>query len=373
MDTVCKHNKCNGCMACKVICTKKAIEICDETQALNAYINEEKCVNCGLCKMKCPQNSKPELIPPIQWWQGWTKDEKIRYNSSSGGVASELIRSFISSGGYVCSCIFKHGEFVFEMTNDISKAYIFAGSKYVKSNPGEIYKEIEKHLKNGDKVLFIGLPCQSAGLKKYIPEKLQKELYSIDLICHGTPSYSLLNRHIQELGYKFDKIERISFRDKSGYNLCFPQIKDKSVVKDIYLMGFLSGIFFTENCYECTYAGIDRISDITLGDSWGSDLKGELNKGLSLILCQTQKGIDLIKSSNIQLESVDIEKAINFNQQLKHPSIKNEKTERFFSVYKKTNRFGLSFFVVEPKIVFKQQVKHLLNKLHLYKQKNGSV
>ena len=367
MDTVCERNKCNGCKACNVVCKKNAIEVRDEIRSFNSYINPEKCVQCGLCKKVCPQNNKPELNKPIKWWQGWAEDENVRRRSSSGGAAAALMRSFINHGGYVCSCVFRQGKFEFDISNDINRVQEFVGSKYVKSDPGLVYKDIETLLKSGEKVLFIGLPCQSAGLRNCIPERLQKNLYRVDLICHGTPSYTLLNKHIQEMGYKFDQIECVSFREKTGWKFTIPYNKDRAFIDDSYLMGFLSGKFYTENCYECAYAGINRGSDITLGDSWGSNLKEELKKGLSLIMCQTEKGIELIKSSDIHIESVDKDIAIASNQQLRHPFKKTEKTNRFFRIFLMTKHFGLSFFLIEPKKVLKQQLKYILIKLRLYK------
>ena len=367
METVCAKDKCCGCMACEAVCPQVAVEVRDEVQAYNAYINEEKCVHCGLCKKVCPHSRFPELKPPIQWRQGWAADEAIRAHSSSGGAAAALTRSFISNGGYVCSCVFSHGEFLFEITNEIEKAQAFAGSKYVKSNPAGIHKQIENLLKTGEKVLFIGLPCQVAGLKNYIPDRLQSHLYSVDLICHGTPSPSLLRKHIRELGSDLDQMENITFREKTGWKMTIPGLKGRTAVDDTYLMGFLSGRFYTENCYECAYAGINRVSDITLGDSWGSDMKDELKKGLSLILCQTEKGLELLENADLHLEDVDVEKAVSSNQQLRHPFARTEKTTRFFRSYQRTGKFGQSFFLIEPKRVFKQQIKYVLIKLHLRK------
>lgn len=60
---------------------------------------------------------------------------------------------------------FKDGEFVFDITNDLDYAKKFAGSKYVKSNPVNIYSKVAKELKTGNKVLFVGLPCQVAAVK----------------------------------------------------------------------------------------------------------------------------------------------------------------------------------------------------------------
>lgn len=39
------------------------------------------------------------------------------------------------------------------------------------------------------------------------------------------------------------------------------------------------------------------LSDITLGDSWGTELSGEVKNGVSLILCQSEKGKELIESA----------------------------------------------------------------------------
>lgn len=94
--------------------------------------------------------------------------------SSSGGVALAIISSFIQNGGYVASCLFKDGEFIFELTNDLEMSKKFAGSKYVKSNPNGIYLKIKERLKT-DKVLFIGLPCQVAAVNNYI--RIKKLIY----------------------------------------------------------------------------------------------------------------------------------------------------------------------------------------------------
>ena len=78
------------------------------------------------------------------WYQGWNSN--TRKTSSSGGAAAGLIEAFIHSGGYVAACLFKGGEFVFDITNDLDYAKNFAGSKYVKSNPVNIYSKVAKEL-----------------------------------------------------------------------------------------------------------------------------------------------------------------------------------------------------------------------------------
>ena len=82
-------------------------------------------------------------------------------------------------------------------------------------------------------------------------------------------------------------------------------------------MTFLNSTTYTENCYQCQYAKIERPGDITLGDSWGSELEKSIqDKGISLVLCQNEKGKELIDQADLTLVDVDLKKAIESNHQL---------------------------------------------------------
>ena len=67
MRTVCRENSCTGCMACIGKCTKNAITIKDSMVAYNAVIDEDKCINCGMCEKVCPNNQVVEKRKPIDW------------------------------------------------------------------------------------------------------------------------------------------------------------------------------------------------------------------------------------------------------------------------------------------------------------------
>ena len=167
MRTVCKQDLCTGCMACVGKCKKEAISIQDNVSAYNAVIDESKCVSCGACERVCPNNHKVNLNEPIYWKEGWAPDN-IRSKASSGGAASAMMEYFVNDGGYVAACLFSNGEFVFDITNKKEELVHFVGSKYVKSNPVGIYDKVIEKLKNGNSVLFIGLPCQVAAVKNYM-------------------------------------------------------------------------------------------------------------------------------------------------------------------------------------------------------------
>ena len=361
MKTVCEINKCNGCMACTSICPKKCITVKDELDRFNAVVEEKQCIGCKKCEKVCPNVSFQKKNKPIKWKQGWA-DHLIRKKSTSGGAASAIIYTFIQSGGYVAACLFCDGEFKFELTNNLEVAKKFAGAKYVKSNPIGIYEKVEECLKT-NRVLFVGLPCQVAAIKNYVNND---NLYTVDVICHGTPSIKLLNQFLIENGYDLKSIREIQFRAKNDYGLSMDgkRIYMNRVIDD-YLCAFLSSIDYTENCYSCQFASLDRVSDITLGDSWGTEYRDEEKNGISLLLIQSEKGDELIADCGLELKNVDLNNAVKNNEQLSHPSILKPRREKFFKLIKNCKSFKNATMLCLPQMVVKQKIKLLMIRLHL--------
>lgn len=366
MKTVCEIDQCVGCMACVVTCHKQAIKIEDSLLSYNAVIDTKKCVDCKKCEKVCQKYNLIEKKTPIRWYQGWSNDDEIRKTSSSGGFATAIMKSFIEMGGSVCSCFYKEGEFVFKITDSIEEIGIFTGSKYVKSNPVSAYEPIKKKLREGEKVLFLGLPCQVAGIKNYIGKELENKLYTVDLICHGTPSPMILDKFFSDKGIKLSTIKDLKFRVNSRFNLYneYKSITPPGIV-DSYTYSFLKQVNYTENCYNCAYAKIERISDVTLGDSWGSDLKSEISSGVSLALCQTEKGLELLQKANIFITGVDIENAIENNSQLKHSAIRSKQRDKFFRLIKSGISYDRAMFFCFPKVFLRQKIKNILMKTKL--------
>ena len=353
-------------MACIEICPKEAIRIEDSLRTYNAVIDEANCINCGACRQICQENHFPCQIKPIYWKQGWAQDSKIRKHSSSGGAAAAIETAFARGGGIVCSCVFLDGEFKFLFAKTVEEIEVFKGSKYVKSNPKGIYKKILQYLKEGRKVLFVGLPCQAAAVRNYVGTN--DNLYTIDLICHGTPSPQILEIYLSEHQCTLDQIRNISFREKTQYGL---RKDEKTItapfIRDNYTMAFLRSISCTDNCYTCKYAILERVTDITLGDSWGSNLPEiEQRRGISLILCQTEKGLELLQQSNLYLLDVNLECAVAHNHQLRHPSVMPSKRDMFFYGIEKGIKFDKIFSKCYPGRYIKNTLKMILYKLKLY-------
>lgn len=179
----------------------------------------------------------------------------------------------------------------------------------------------------------------------------------------------LLERFLNEKGYNIKQIGNIEFRSKTNFALKGKRIRLEPVgVQDLYTYAFLTCMDYTDNCYRCKYARLERVSDISIGDSWGSDIKEEEKKGISLVLCQTEKGMDLLEQSKMTLEAVDLESAVASNHQLKHPSKPAVKRDKFITLLQKGKRFDLSFFMCHPKVVVLKQLDRINSHL-----KNGGV
>ena len=73
---------------------------------------------------------------------------------------------------------------------------------------------------------------------------------------------------------------------------------------------------------------------MTIGDSWGTELPSD-GKGISLILCNTERGKELVKKADVYLTDVNIEKALASNPQLKAQQICPKIEKHFLMVTQK--------------------------------------
>lgn len=236
----------------------------------------------------------------------------------------------------------------FKVTNDKQYLTQFRNSKYVFSEPYFSYKEIEELLRKGHTVVIIALPCQIAAYRK-IYNKF-KNVYYIDLICHGVISASFLQQHVYNIELKSrEKIQKIYFRDPlyntdtftfTLYNESGKCVYSKNVLEnDFYQEAYHDGIAYRENCYHCNFASTKRISDITLGDYYGLGKETPFNfshKKVSCLLVNTSRGKDLlgklIESNMIKAIERPREEPINGNRMLRQPCLKSRK-RKYFEYY----------------------------------------
>lgn len=377
---ICSKEKCTACEACTSVCPQSAISMKNDKYG-NIYpnIDERMCVNCNLCKKACPQlKSELGFKMPITAYAMYNKDYNERSKSTSGGLASIFYQKILSENGVVYGTSNLFGDrknLKFIRIADEKDLYKVKGSKYTHCYIQKIFIDVKKDLLDNKKVLFIGTPCQISGLKSYLMKEYEN-LITIDIICHGVPSQQLLFEQIDALKIPIDKIKWLSFRKNSNnHNFSFKlmdfngnSIYEKEAEDIPYYKNFLEGNFYRENCYSCRYAQIQRISDITIGDFWGLDRNSMVyddeNKGISLVMPITDRGLNLVKSilNKCEFEERTIEEARKENGQLNYPIKKGKKYEIYINDYPK---YGFEK-TMNNMLTFKEKIKLIVKNTFLY-------
>lgn len=326
MIKIARKEECTGCHGCYNVCPKKCIDMnFDEEGFLYPSVDSDKCLECGLCEKVCPIIHIVEVENDPIAIGCYNKDEKIRMESSSGGIFTLISELVIQSGGVVFGAEFDENYNVrHSYVDNMEDLQKFRGSKYVQSTIGNSYYDVKKFLEQGRQVLFSGTPCQIAGLKRYL-RKDYDNLICQDIVCHGVPS-TYVWEHYKKFIANGRRISGVKFRDKStGWKTYSLQIDfdDGSSYNDIgnensYIKGFVKDFYLRPSCYECKYKTLHRESDITLADFWGIEAnEPELddNKGTSLIFINSDKGritFEDIKK-DIVFKILDIKKAITLS------------------------------------------------------------
>ena len=324
---------CTGCRACEQLCAHHAISMAPDKEGfMTACIDEDKCVDCGLCRKRCPQNQLVEKSSPQLSMAVRDKDDAELKASASGGAFAAVAKVILAHGGMVVGAAYNDdltvSHIVVESAEDLP---LLQSSKYVQSNTEATYRQVKEVLKQGREVLYSGTPCQIGGLKSFLRRDYD-QLYTMDLICHGVASPKLFAKYLVWLGGKMNgKIIGYDFRDKScGWGLDYmtktkTKTKTKDSTLDPYYFHFLKGTTYRECCYRCRYCSKERVGDITIGDYWGIEKEHPdfySTKGVSCMLMNTDKGMKLwqmVSGEFYSLEST-FEKVARANHNLSRPT-----------------------------------------------------
>lgn len=315
--------KCVGCGNCKNACPAKAIDMVEDKDGfLIPSINHDKCVNCTKCEKVCPNHQlkyrNVDNLPKVCLVRA--KNKKILKETASGGICTALSNYFVcEKNGYVCGAVYNDDFRVIHiLTNSLSDIERMRQSKYVQSDLGICFADIETKLKSGVYVLFIGTGCQVYALKKYLNRDYDT-LFCVDLICHGVPSPKVQREYVSYLREKYGEIKHINNRYKKIYvhsyvSTYFSEYKTgRKVIKrysdDPMADAFFSHLSIRTSCFECAFKTLHRLSDLTVGDFWFSEQYGfgEDLLGINLCLIQSEKGEELLNFIQPQTEMMEID------------------------------------------------------------------
>lgn len=299
---------CTGCGACAKACSQSAIYFKNDDEGFpTPYIQNDKCIECGICNKVCPALHMPRTYAIQAAYAAQILDKQVLEDSTSGGIFTVLSREIFRRGGVVYGCVWDkdYNAVVCKAENE-DEIRPMRGSKYVWSWSGDTFPEIRQYLKDGRTVLFTGLPCQVAGLKNYL-EKDYDNLYLVDFFCGGAPSPYAFHEYLKTIT-KDIPIEQLNFklRDKEKYGVGVHISYEtnhgrvhQSYIQNPYFFSYHTKVFHRKPCYHCQYRYEQRVEDITIGDYWGVEHfhpEFDIRAGVSALLINSEKGAELLNS-----------------------------------------------------------------------------
>lgn len=373
--------ECCGCHACAQICPKHCITMqADAEGFLYPHIDADVCIDCGACEKICPMlHSEPAPISKEPTaYAAINLDEKIRQNSSSGGVFTLLAEQTLDNGGIVFGAAMTADQHSVHHIAIETKEALAAlrGSKYLQSSIGDTYLQVRKALKSGREVLFSGTPCQVEGLRTFL-QKDYSNLFCVDLICHGVPSPLVWSTYLAEQENRVGAPARrtffrykkygwktyavlLEFSNNTAYECVF--------LHDAFIQSFLRNVCLRPSCYSCHFKKLNRVSDITLADYWGIQNQYpdmDDNKGTSLVFVHSEKGqhhIDSLRTS-MRLLEVPVAQAIKENPSMTISAHPHKQRKRFFKYLGKMPFESLVAKYCNSEKSLKSRIKILLKKL----------
>lgn len=382
--------RCSGCGGCINVCVKNCISMTTNAEGFfEAHADESQCINCGLCIAHCSMKvNMTESRHPITAWASYSKENDIRNESTSGGIFTMIARDFLQSGGIVYGAAYIDGHVKHCRIDSESNLYMLRGSKYVQSDAFGCQEQLLLDVRQQRRVLFSGTPCQIHGIHTLLRNENMSNVYAIDLICHGVPSPAIFDgykKHLERrnkgkiVNYKFrskcNASEIISYNSEVSFCQAYGNKKDIILDgnEDPYVMRFLTNALQAEACYSCPYAADSRISDLTLGDYWGSErvfphLVEEAKRGISLVLVNTEKGSKLFEGQKrIEKIATTENQYIPLNSHLRKPAVRGAERDLLYSMLTK-NGFSEEYYYryFLPKgywsYILKRRIKGILKK-----------
>lgn len=130
---------------------------------------------------------------------------------------------------------------------------------------------------------------------------------------------------------------------------------------------------FRPSCHKCYFANVNRIADVTLADFWGIEKnKPEFNdnKGVSLVLVNTEKGKRMFEASMSDLESFECNVQNCMQPTLVKPSVASGRRTAFWNDYNQMSFDEVLKKYTTPLSVFlrvKRSLKQVMYKMGLRK------
>jgi len=270
---------------------------------------------------------------------GHSTNHNIRYNSSSGGMVTQLLIFALEKGvidGSLATRMRKDRPlepepFIARTREQIIEA---SKSKYCPVPANIAIKEI---LKENGKFAVVGLPCHIQGIRKAetLNKKLrEKVILHFGLFCEHTINFLGTEFILQRINIRREDVLKIDYRGRGwpgGMTIKYKNGKEKIISFHDFCDLAHGSFFFTPlRCTVCS-DGTSEFADVSFGDAWLPELKD--NKvGESIVISRTEIGDEILQKATsngkIEIIKIGMEKVLESQEGLRYKK-KNIEARRF--------------------------------------------
>lgn len=338
-DSTLIYDHCVGCGICAASCPMKAIEMkfSDEFY-FRPRIDYSSCTQCGICSKHCPNSIENMLnmnrkvaeapiffgITGVKGYLAWSKAPGAA-RSASGGVTSEIIRSLFKNGmidavihATMCQGYYNQAHFKATISYSYEEADSNRGSFYAPICFYDVLEELKKY--NSFRVLVVGTPCVTRGIKKLLNDDKRYGIiicYTISLACSHNVN-GMFSAYLAD-SLNIDRKQRwkINMRDKTNqinamnYSISYlgggndnSLLIRKNRFESQFTTIWRSYAFSLNVCNACSdFWGSD--SDVSIKDAWYKWGKEKISK--NIVVVRAPLFDEILRSSDIHMERVDDE------------------------------------------------------------------
>lgn len=289
------------------------------------HVVQDRCNQCHLCARVCPAAefnpaAFEHLFGPdvtrsvllgryLETWTGRACDEEVRYNATSGGIATATLSHMLASGLVDAAVVVRVSqadplvpEAIVARDSDAIRSAM--GSKYAPVPVGQALREVRN---NPGRYAFVGLPCHIRGIRtamKRIPSLAEHVRFVIGLVCAHTMLPDGFAYLVRSVGAEPSQVQSLTtwgagwpggmtVRLKDGSQRFLPRLH--SLFADV----FGSHLFTPHYCFDCPDLAAE-LADVVLADAWLPSVLKSDRIGASLVMARTETGRELMRSAQAE-------------------------------------------------------------------------